>query len=93
MISLHLDQPFKSYGPKSADCSNWTGFRHFILWAKDDQPNGLQIMRGWSCWKAYFSILNKGKVFIGIAHYCLQEQTYNTGHTFGQTGHEKGAVI
>ena len=69
VVSLDLDYPFERYGPKSADCPNWTEFRHFILWAKDDQPNGLQIMRDWSCWKYYFLSLNKVK---RAGNYALQ---------------------
>ena len=66
-------------GRRVMTAQNWTAFRHLILWAKDDQPNGLQIMRGWSCWKAYSLSLNKGKAFMRIAHYFLLQQTYKTG--------------
>ena len=79
VVSLDLDQPFERYGPRSADCPNWTGFRQFYLGAKYDQPNGLQMKRGWCFWKADSLSLKRVKVQGKITHLFLVQKMYKTG--------------
>jgi len=70
--------------PKRVETTqNWPAVWYPILWAEVDQPNELQIKRGWSCWKDYCSSLINVRTISNLAHYILLQKHDKTGGICG----------